>query len=191
MFVHRAVFDDFVSAFKEGMTELTMGDPLDDTVDLSCMVSEPAAETVQSLIDQAVSQGAEVLVGHEREGALFYPTLLTGTDSQIAVNRQELFAPVVVVEAFDENRDVLNQVNDSPYGLQVGVFTRDIQRMYQSFHGLDVGAVMVNQVSSWRIDHMPYGGDKRSGNTREGVRYAVEAMTVPKTMVVHDLLSQL
>jgi acyl-CoA reductase-like NAD-dependent aldehyde dehydrogenase len=132
-----------------------------------------------------VAEGAQVLCGGQRTGALMEPTVLTDTCPRQRVNSEELFAPVVTVEPYDEFADALRRVNDSPYGLQAGVFTRDAKRLFQAYEELEVGGVMAGDAPSFRIDHMPYGGVKDSGLGREGLRYAMEEMTERKVLVMN------
>src|SRR5207253_2686351 len=131
----------------------------------------------------AVRGGARLLCGGHRKGPVLAPTVLTGTKPEMRVNCQEIFAPVVTVEPYDDFELALRQLNNSPYGLQAGIFTRDAKLLFHSYEELEVGAVVAGDVPSFRIDHMPYGGIKDSGVGREGLRYAIEEMTEPKLLV--------
>jgi acyl-CoA reductase-like NAD-dependent aldehyde dehydrogenase len=113
------------------------------------------------------------------------PTVLTRTRPEMKVNCQELFAPVVTIESYDDYHDALKQINSSPYGLQAGIFTRDAKLLFDAYEALEVGALMAGDVPTFRIDHMPYGGIKESGLGREGLRYAIEEMTEPKLLVMN------
>ena len=148
------------------------------------MIRLSDAERAEQWIAEAVAQGAKVLCGGKRNGTMLTPTVLTGTAEAQRVNCQEIFAPVVTVEAYDDFGDAIARVNRSPYGLQAGVFTRDIQRLMRAYDELEVGAVIAGDVPTFRIDHMPYGGVKDSGSGREGIRYAIEEMTEPKLLVL-------
>ena len=181
--VERAVLERFLDAFLSRVKKLNLGDPLDEATDVGPMISEAAARALE-WVEEAVTEGARLLCGGNRKGALVEPTVLTGTRPRQRVNCEEVFAPVVTVEPYDEFADALRQVNDSPYGLQAGVFTRDAKLLFQAYEDLEVGGVIVGDVPTFRIDHMPYGGVKDSGLGREGLRYAIEEMTERKLLVV-------
>jgi len=132
-----------------------------------------------------VSRGARRLTGGRREGNVVWPAVLEGVEPTASVSCQEVFGPVVTVEPYDSFEKALEQVNDSPYGLQAGVFTRDIKAAFHAFEKLEVGGVIVNDVPSFRVDHMPYGGIKDSGLGREGARYAIEEMTERRLLVLN------
>jgi acyl-CoA reductase-like NAD-dependent aldehyde dehydrogenase len=148
------------------------------------MISEDEAERLDSWVEEAREHGAEVLCGGARKGALFPPTLLRGVREDDAVSCQEAFGPVAVLSTFADFEEALRRVNDSRYGLQAGVFTRDLYRMQRAWDVLEVGGVIVGDVPSWRVDHMPYGGVKDSGLGREGLRWAMEEMTELRLLVV-------
>ena len=141
------------------------------------MISEQAAEKAVALVDEAVAAGATLLTGGSRTGAYMRPTLLEGVPTGARLVRDEAFAPVATFDAFDDFSEAVAQVNDSDFGLQAGVFTRDLRTIWAAFEGLDVGGVIINDIPGYRIDHMPYGGVKDSGLGREGVKYAIEHMT--------------
>jgi acyl-CoA reductase-like NAD-dependent aldehyde dehydrogenase len=183
--VERSVFGKFVELLLAGVGKLKMGDPLDDSVDLGPLIRESDAIRASDWVQEAVRGGARLLCGGKRNGSLLDPTVLTGTRPEMKVNCQEIFAPVVTVEAYDNFDEALKRMNNSPYGLQAGIFTRDAKLMFEAFEELEVGAVIAGDVPSFRIDHMPYGGVKDSGLGREGLRYAIEEMTEPKLMVMN------
>ena len=183
--VERSVFGKFTELLLAAVSKLKMGDPLDDSVDLGPMIRESDAIRAYDWVQEAVRGGARLLVGGKRNGSMLEPTVLTGTRPEMKVNCQEIFAPVVTVEAYDSFDQALRVMNGSPYGLQAGVFTRDAKLMFQAYEELEVGAVVAGDVPSFRIDHMPYGGVKDSGLGREGLRYAIEEMTEPKLMVMN------
>jgi len=184
-FVHRRVFDEFTEKFLHRVRQLRVGDPLDEATDVGPMISQREAERAESWIKEAVEGGAKVLMGGERDGAVLQPTVLTNTRPEMKVCREEVFAPVVVLEPYTELEEALRRINDSPYGLQAGVFTRDVNAIFHAFEELEVGGVMVNDVPTYRADPMPYGGMKDSGLGREGVRYAIEEMTERKVLVLN------
>lgn len=183
--VERTVIEKFLAAMLPRVERLKRGDPLDDATDVGPMISEEAARRAAEWVDEAVRAGARVLCGSAREEAMFAPTVLTGTRPEMRVNCQEIFAPVVTVEPYDDFPAALKQINNSPYGLQAGVFTRDAQRIFNAYEELEVGGVIVGDIPSFRVDHMPYGGVKDSGLGREGLRYSIEEMLERKLLVVN------
>jgi acyl-CoA reductase-like NAD-dependent aldehyde dehydrogenase len=183
--VERGALDKFLAAFLPRVAKLKMGDPLDEATDVGPMINEGAAVRAAAWIEEAVAGGAKALVGGKRHGPLVEPTVLTGTRPEMKVNCEEVFAPVVVVEPYDDFAEALRRANDSPYGLQAGLFTNDARRIFQAYDELEVGGVIAGDMSSFRIDHMPYGGVKDSGIGREGLRYAIEEMTEPKLLVLN------
>lgn len=186
VFVHSRVFEAFASALVARLEAMKVGDPFDPTTDIGPMIDEGEAARVDDWVREAVREGARVLTGGRRlGGALFAPTVLTHVPETARVCVQEVFAPLVGLYAFDDFDDALRRVNRSTYGLQAGVFTRDLLRALTAADTLEVGGVIINDVSSWRIDHMPYGGVKDSGIGREGPRYAIEEMTEPKIVVIN------
>jgi acyl-CoA reductase-like NAD-dependent aldehyde dehydrogenase len=184
IFVHDEVFDTFVEQFIAAASTLQVGDPLDPTTDLGPMVDEKAALRTQAWVDEAVAMGGRVLLGGIASGTFFAPTILADTPVEARVCSQEAFAPLVVLFRFSDFDDAVRRVNASQYGLQVGVFTNDLANAFTAFDELEVGGVILNDIPTYRIDHMPYGGVKDSGLGREGLRYAVEDMTEIRILVV-------
>jgi glyceraldehyde-3-phosphate dehydrogenase (NADP+) len=182
--VERSIFDGFLEKLSAAAQKLRVGDPSDELTDVGPMIQISDAQRAEQWIGEAVAQGARLVCGGKRNGALLAPTVLTGTAETQRVNCQEMFAPVVTVEAYDDFDEAIARVNRSPYGLQAGVFTRDIARLLRAYDELEVGAVIAGDVPTFRIDHMPYGGVKDSGTGREGIRYAIEEMTEPKLLVI-------
>jgi acyl-CoA reductase-like NAD-dependent aldehyde dehydrogenase len=185
IFVQRGVEEKFLAKLVEGVKKLKVADPLDETADLGPMIDENAARRAANWIDEAVASGAKLLAGGKRTGSFLEPTVLTHTKPEMKVSCQEIFAPVVTVEPYDDFDDAIRRINASPYGLQAGVFTRDAKLLFKAFEELEVGGVMAGDTPSFRIDHMPYGGVKESGMGREGLRYAIEDMTEPRTLVLN------
>jgi acyl-CoA reductase-like NAD-dependent aldehyde dehydrogenase len=183
--VEQSAFGKFLDLLLEGVKNLVAGDPLDESSDLGPMIRESDAIRAVDWIQEAERGGARVLCGGKRNGSMVEPTVLTGTRPDMKVNCQEVFAPVVTVEPYDEFTQALRQLNQSSYGLQAGVFTRDTKLLFQAYEELEVGGVIAGDVPSFRIDHMPYGGVKDSGQGREGLRYAIEEMTEPKLLVMN------
>lgn len=182
--VHREVYSAFVAALVDKVKQLKVGAPLDDGADLCSMIDENAAQRAESWIREAVGEGAEIATGGERKGSVLQPTVLLHTSSEMKVNCEEVFAPVVTVRPYSSFDDALATLNDSPYGLQAGVFTASLRKAWHAYETLDVGGVAVNEISGYRVDHMPYGGVKASGLGREGVRYAIEEMTEMRLLMM-------
>jgi acyl-CoA reductase-like NAD-dependent aldehyde dehydrogenase len=182
--VEQSVFDRFLKLLVEGVSKLKCGDPSDEGTDVPPLIREADAIRAAQWIDEAVESGARVLAGGKRTGAFVEPTVLTGTAPEMRVNCDEIFAPVVTVEPYDDFGEALHQVNHSNYGLQAGVFTRDALLIQTAFNELDVGGLIVGDVPSFRVDQMPYGGMKDSGFGREGLRYSIEDMTERKLLVM-------
>lgn len=185
IYVHEAVYEPFLERVVEGVRNLVVGDPRDERTDVGPMISVAAAERAESWIREAVQSGAKVLIGGERSGAFLMPTVLTDVTPEMTVSCEEVFAPVVVVSRYREFEEALRQVNASRYGLQAGIFTRDVERIFRAYEVIEVGGLIANDVPTYRADHMPYGGVKDSGFGREGVRSAIEEMTEPRVLVLN------
>jgi acyl-CoA reductase-like NAD-dependent aldehyde dehydrogenase len=184
MVIHADIWDEFMARFVAGAEQLKLGDPLDPQTDLGPMVDATAAGRTQRWVDEAVALGGKLRLGGHAEGTFFPPTILTDTPVRAAVCSNEAFAPLVVAFPFSDFSDAIRQVNDSSFGLQTGVFTNDLANSWTAFNELEVGGVIVNDVPTYRIDHMPYGGVKDSGLGREGLRWAIEDMTEIRIMVI-------
>jgi glyceraldehyde-3-phosphate dehydrogenase (NADP+) len=185
IYVHESVAEPFLTRVLDGVRNLIVGDPREETTDVGPMISVTAAERAERWIREAVEAGAKVLVGGERSGAFLMPTVLTDVTPEMKVSCEEVFAPVVVVSRYADFEEAIRQVNASRYGLQAGVFTRDVKRIFRAYEAIDVGGLIINDVPTYRADHMPYGGVKESGFGREGVRYAIEEMTEPRVLVMN------
>ncbi|MCS7287736.1 MAG: aldehyde dehydrogenase family protein [Roseiflexus sp.] len=184
IFVHAPVYDAFMSLFVPQVRALKVGHPLDETSDLSSLINPAEAERVAAWLDEARSAGAEFLTGGMVQGGVVAPTIVARAAPELRVNCQEIFAPVVTVQPYETFEEALEAVNNSDFGLQAGVFTRDVGRIFQAYDVLEVGGVIINDVPTWRLDPMPYGGVKQSGFGREGLRYAIEEMTERKLLVI-------
>ena len=182
--VEESVFDRFTKLLVEGVGKLKSGDPSDEGTDVPPLIREQDAIRATEWINEAVESGAKILAGGKRKGAFVEPTVLTGTAPEMRVNCDEIFAPVVTVEPYDDFGEALHQVNHSNYGLQAGLFTRDALLIQTAFNELEVGGLIVGDVPSFRVDQMPYGGMKDSGFGREGLRYSIEDMTERKLLVM-------
>lgn len=186
VYVDRRLFDTFAEKLTARLLNLKVGDPLDATTDVGPMIDTGEVDRIDAWVREAVAAGARVLAGGARVNDRVYsPTLLTHVPSDAKVCADEAFAPVVVLEPFDDFDAAVAAVNQSSFGLQAGVFTRELERTLSAFERLDVGGVIVNDVPTYRIDHMPYGGIKDSGLGREGPRYTIEEMTELKLLVIN------
>jgi len=163
-----------------------MGDPLDPGTDLGPMVDAAAAARTERWVAEAVAEGARTLLGGCADGPWFPPTILVDAPPTAKVCSEEAFAPLVVAAPFSDIERAFDEINDSRYGLQAGIFTNDLQHAWRAFEVLDVGGVVINDVPTYRVDHMPYGGVKDSGIGREGVRFAIEDMTEIRLLAVRD-----
>jgi acyl-CoA reductase-like NAD-dependent aldehyde dehydrogenase len=181
--VHEEVYEDFRERLVEATKALPMGDPRDEKTFIGPMISEQEAERLHGWIEAAVQAGAKLLCGGGREGAMLEATLLEDAPRESDVCAQEAFGPVAVLSRFRDFDAALAELNDSDFGLQAGIFTRDWIRAQQAWDELEVGGVLIGDVPSWRVDHMPYGGVKDSGLGREGIRWAMEDMSEVRLLV--------
>ena len=183
--VEQSVYGKFTELLVQGVEKLRLGDPLDENVDVGPVIRQSDVARTVSWIEEAVQSGARLLCGGKAQGSIVEPTVLTGTRPEMKVNCQEVFGPVVTVEPYNGFDEALRRVNDSPFGLQAGLFTRDTKLVFQAFEELEVGGLIAGDIPSFRVDHMPYGGIKDSGVGREGLRYAIEDMTEMKLLVMN------
>jgi acyl-CoA reductase-like NAD-dependent aldehyde dehydrogenase len=185
LYVHEAIADGFIAEFVRQTDALRVGNPLEPDTDVGPLISDEAADRAERWIRDAVSQGARLLTGGRREGRLVWPTVLTDTRPDMPVMCQEAFAPLVSIVRYRTFEEGLNLLADTPYGLQAGIYTNDLRKAFEAVRRLDMGGVMVNDTSIFRVDHMPYGGNRMSGIGREGVRFAVEEMTSTRMVVIN------
>jgi len=183
IYVHKLVFKEFAEAFVTKVEKLKTGDPIAESTEVSIMIDENNAVRVETWVNEAVKEGAKVLCGGKRKGGFYEPTVITNTKPSMKVCSLEIFGPVVTLESYESFETVIEEVNNSEYGLQAGVFTNKISEMDYSFNNLDVGGVIINDVPTFRVDHMPYGGVKNSGFGREGLKYAIHEMMEPRLLV--------
>jgi len=183
IYVEQSVFDYFTRLFIDAVKALRSGDPMDKKTDISVMIDEANASRVEEWIAEAVSAGASILAGGKRQGAFVEPTVLTNTGPEMNVCAREIFGPVVTLESYATFEEAITRVNQSRFGLQAGVFTNNIDEMNRAFLELETGGVIINDVPTFRVDHMPYGGIKDSGLGREGVPYAIREMMEPRLLV--------
>ncbi|MEM9659032.1 MAG: aldehyde dehydrogenase family protein, partial [Planctomycetota bacterium] len=184
--IHEQVYDETRDRLIMATQALKVGDPRDETTFIGPMISAGEAARLADWIDEAVQAGGKLLCGGERQGSMLQATLLEDVPLDQPICAQEAFGPVAVLSRFSEYSAALDQVNDSRFGLQAGVFTRDLGRALEAWDRLEVGGVIVGDVPSWRVDNMPYGGVKESGLGREGVRFAMEDMTEIRNLVIRS-----
>lgn len=177
IFSDRAIHEPFLERFTQAARGMVVGDPLDERVDVGPMIDEGEAVRIEGWVGEAAAAGATVTAGGRREGPVYWPTVLTNVRPEMKVVSQEAFAPVASVIAYDDFEEALRQADATPYGLQASVFTKNLDRLFQAMRWLNFGGIIVNDTSAFRVDHMPYGGNRQSGVGREGVRYAMEEMT--------------
>lgn len=184
IYAHKDLYDAFKQKLIAATKALKMGDPKDPETFIGPMISEAEASRLETWINEATQSGAQLLCGGQREGNMLQATLLEGVDSTQNVRNEEAFGPVAILDTFSDFDTVLEEINQSKFGLQAGIFTRDLYKANKAWNTLDVGGVVIGDVPSWRVDHMPYGGVKDSGLGREGIRYAIEDMTELRLMVI-------
>jgi acyl-CoA reductase-like NAD-dependent aldehyde dehydrogenase len=184
--VHQSLYSAFIERFVPAVKALRTGDPLAETTEVGPMIDQANAERAAEWIKEAVAAGARVATGGRRDGALLEPAVLLDTTGTMRVNCEEIFAPVTTVRSYTDLEGAIATVNDSPYGIQAGLFTRDVRTIFRAFERIEVGGLVVNDVPGFRVDHAPYGGVKESGQGREGVRYAIEEMTELKLLVLGE-----
>ncbi|MEK7486576.1 MAG: aldehyde dehydrogenase family protein, partial [Planctomycetota bacterium] len=161
-------------------------DPKNPETFIGPMISEREAERLQQWIQKAVASGAKILCGGKRHGVMFEATLLENVSADQDISCKEAFGPVAILSSFKNFDEALKEVNQSVYGLQAGVFTRDIHKIQKAWDTLEVGGIVIGDVPSWRVDHMPYGGVKESGLGREGIRFAIEDMTEIRLLIIRN-----
>ncbi|MBB5208562.1 aldehyde dehydrogenase family protein [Chiayiivirga flava] len=184
--VHADIYDQFRDRFVAAVKALKMGDPRKEETFIGPMISESEAVRLEGWIDAAVTAGAHLLQGGSRDGTMLEPSVLEDVPTNVKLHAEEAFGPVASLYRFDDFEDALEQVNASRFGLQAGIFSNDVHKAMRAWDVLEVGGVVINDVPSWRVDNMPYGGVKDSGLGREGVRFAIEDMTEIRLLVIRD-----
>jgi acyl-CoA reductase-like NAD-dependent aldehyde dehydrogenase len=184
LLVHSKIYDEFKSRYVEKVKALVSGDPSNEDTFIGPMISEGEAERLHGWIKEAQEKGATILCGGTRDGAMLEATVMENVPKDCDASAEEAFGPLSILVSFDDYDEALKEVNNSRYGLQAGVFTRDIYKAHKAWEVLDVGGVVIGDVPSWRVDNMPYGGVKDSGLGREGIRYAIEDMSETRLMVI-------
>jgi acyl-CoA reductase-like NAD-dependent aldehyde dehydrogenase len=183
VYAHEDVYDEFVAKFTEAAKKLKIGDPLDPDTYISALISKGEAERVLGWIEETKGSAATIAAGGKLQDGVLEPTIITDADHSLKVSCQEAFAPVVVVNKVSSVEEAIEQVNDSRFGLQAGIYTNNVKNALYASKELHVGGVIINDVPTYRVDQMPYGGVKESGTGREGIKYAVEEMTEMKLVV--------
>ncbi len=186
IYVHEKIFGEWTDKFIEKAKNLQKGNPLDEATELSVMITEEAAKKAESWVTEATANGAKLLCGGRRDGAMLDATVLTNTNPEMRVISEEIFAPVAVVEKFSHFEEAVDLANQTEYGLQAGVFTNNLANTNYAADNLEYGGVLINDVPTFRVDNMPYGGIKSSGFGREGVRYAMEEMSETRLIVINS-----
>jgi acyl-CoA reductase-like NAD-dependent aldehyde dehydrogenase len=184
VYVHDAL-EGFQDELVQRFEQLVVGDPLDEATDVGPVISRAEAERVEQWLQEAVAGGARILTGGQRDGSVLQPTIVAGAEDAMKVSCEELFAPVIGVYDYNDPRDAIARAGTSDFGLQAGLFTNDMRIVDLAFDSIEVGGLNVNDVSTFRIDHMPYGGVKQSGFGREGIRYAIEENTEMKQLTLN------
>ncbi len=183
VYAHREVYEEFVEKFIAATNQLKLGNPLDPETDVSALISPGEVDRTLQWIEEAKQGSAIVATGGKAEGNILYPTVILNADPSLKVSCQEVFAPIVLVNKVETVEEAMDLVNDSRYGLQAGIYTDNVHVALDAAEKLHVGGVMINDIPTFRVDHMPYGGVKESGFGREGLKYAVEEMTEMKLVV--------
>jgi acyl-CoA reductase-like NAD-dependent aldehyde dehydrogenase len=183
IYVHESIAEEFTAKFVAATGKLKIGHPFEESTDVSSLITEKEAIRVESWIEDAKKNGARVLIGGCRKYATVEPTIIADTAPSTRISCQEAFGPVVVVNRYKKLEDAIAMVNDSVYGLQAGIFCKDIERAFNAALEFEVGGVIINDIPMFRADHMPYGGVKESGTGREGPKYAAEEMSESKLIV--------
>ena len=184
VYVQRSIYQTLLWKVVERAEKMVRGNPAEEATEVGPVIRPADAERIESWVNEAVEAGANLVAGGNREGSLFFPTVLAGIKPGMKLHDEEVFGPVVAIEPYNDFEDALEMVNHSRYGLQTGLYTRDAGRIMTAFRELEVGAVIVGDTPTWRMDAMPYGGVKDSGFGREGVRWAIEEMTEPRMLVM-------
>jgi len=184
LYAHASIYDALRDRLLARIGELRTGNPLEESTVVGGLIDEAAAAKAEGLVEEAVRAGGRALCGGARTGTVLEPTLLVDVPDELRVCAEEAFAPIVVLSRYDDVDEVIERANDTPYGLQAGLFTNDIRVINRAFERLEVGALIVNDVNTFRVDQMPYGGAKRSGHGREGMRWAIREMTEERLLVI-------
>jgi glyceraldehyde-3-phosphate dehydrogenase (NADP+) len=182
IFVHEKVYNKFIRKYRAAIKKIRMGNPLNEKTEVGPMVDLESAKRTEKWINEAIEGGAKLLAGGKRRKRMLQPTLLGNVKTSMNVCSQEAFAPLAVVFKYRNFKTMINQINNSEFGLQAGIFTQRIKDIFYAFKYVEAGGVIVNDIPTYRVDHMPYGGVKKSGMGREGIKYGIEDMTEMKLL---------
>lgn len=185
IYVHEQVYKEFVQKFIEATKKLKLGDPLDESTDVSALISSLDVVRAMAWIQEAIQNGASLALGGISKDNMLHPTVLLNVPNDSKVSCQEVFAPIVLINKVSSVDEAISYVNDSQYGLQAGIYTENIHTAFHAAEQLHVGGVLINDIPTFRVDHMPYGGVKNSGTGREGLKYAIEEMTELKLVIIN------
>ena len=180
--IERSIYEDFSERFVARTRKIKVGPQLDETTDMGPMITLQEAERVASWIQEATAAGARLFTGGGREGTRLEPTVLADVPATAKLSCQEVFGPVVILQPFDSLDDAIARANDVDYGLHAAIFTQDVSQAFRTAYALDVGGVMINDSTDYRLDQMPFGGVKQSGIGREGIKFSLQEMTEPKVI---------
>ncbi|WP_342537050.1 aldehyde dehydrogenase family protein [Sporosarcina sp. FSL K6-3508] len=183
IYIKKDLYETFSQAMLKTLEGWTIGNPAEETTNISALIQEKEAVRAEEWIREAVQAGADIIFGGKRHGSIVEPTILVNTPAHVSINCNEAFAPLVVIHTYDQFEEAISNVNDSQYGLQAGVYTTSLEKAFQAIDKIEVGGVIINDIPSFRVDQMPYGGVKNSGTGREGIKYAMEEMTELKLAV--------
>jgi acyl-CoA reductase-like NAD-dependent aldehyde dehydrogenase len=184
IFVHNSIYATFMEEFVREVSAIKRGDPLDESTGIGPMINQAEARRVEKWVDEAVSDGASVVTGGPRDGAFYPPAVIENARPGMKVLDEEIFGPVTAVIGYDEFDEALAGINDSKFGLQAGIYTKDLGLTRRAFETLEVGGVIAGDIPTFRVDRMPYGGVKRSGSGREGLRWAIREMCELRLLVL-------
>lgn len=184
VFVHKNIYKEFEKLLLEETKKIKFGNPFDENTLVGPMINETEAKRVEQWITEAKDSNGKIICGGKRDRAVIEPTIISNVSENLNVNAKEVFAPLLTLNEFDDFKKAVEDVDDSNYGLQAGVFTNNIQNAFYAYENIEVGGVVINDVPTYRMDSMPYGGAKQSGTGKEGVRYAIEEMTERKILVI-------
>ena len=187
-YIHSSKYEDFLESLIKATKELISGDPLDENITMGPMIDQGNAERIELWVNEAVAKGANILIGGNRDKNYYPPTILTNVNPKIPVACSEAFGPILIINSYTNFNDAIKGVNNTDFGLQAGVFTNNMNKALGAFNQLDVGGVVINDIPTFRVDNMPYGGVKDSGFGREGIKYSLREMTEIKLLVYNHLL---
>jgi glyceraldehyde-3-phosphate dehydrogenase (NADP+) len=182
--VHKNIYKEFEKLLLEETNKMKAGDPLDENTFVGPMINEQEAIRVENWIKDALDNNGKILTGGKRKKALLEPTIVVNSKKDSNINLKEVFAPLLTLREFTDFKQAVSEVDDSDFGLQAGVFTKNIENAFYAYNNIEVGGVVINDVSTFRMDSMPYGGVKQSGAGKEGVKYAIEEMTERKVLII-------